>query len=162
MRHNFVQLIVTFSIRWLLSINIDSQVWLCLLKHHHFLCKFKDIHLQSYDFHKIKVLKNNILSKDDFQLMKSVLSTVDEFNSLHLLFENSSLLCIRKETHFEMINQEWCYSWITLYELMIEVDKVEKCLNFFHHSWLWLILNDLHLILLHWNFFFFYFIFQKE
>jgi len=76
------------------------------LKHHCFFCKFKDIHFQSYDFRKIEVLKNNILSKDDFQLLKSILSTVDEFNSFHLFFENSSLLCVRKETHFEMINQE--------------------------------------------------------
>jgi len=52
------------------------------------------------------VLKNNVLSKDDFQFLKSVLSTVDELNSLHLFFENSSLLSIRKETHFEMIDQE--------------------------------------------------------
>jgi len=117
------------------------------------------IHLQSYDFCKIEVLKNNILNKDDFQLLKSISSTVDEFNSLHLFFENLSLFCIKKETRFEIINQEWCYSWIILYELMIKVDKVEKCLNFFHHSWLWSILNDLHSILLHWNFSFFYFIF---
>jgi len=52
------------------------------------------------------VLKNNILSKDNFQLLKSVSSIVDKFNSLHLFFENSSLLYIKKETHFEMINQE--------------------------------------------------------
>jgi len=76
------------------------------LRHHHFLCKFKDVHLQSYDFCKIEVLKNNILSKDDFQLLKSILSTVDEFNSLHLFFENSSFFDVRKETCFEMIDQE--------------------------------------------------------
>ncbi len=58
------------------------------------------------------MLKNNILSKDDFQLLKSVLSTVNEFNSLHLFFKNSSFLCVKKETHFKMIDQEWCYSWI--------------------------------------------------
>jgi len=52
------------------------------------------------------MLKNNILSKDDFQLLKSVLSIVNEFNLLHLFFENSSLLCIKKETHFEIISQE--------------------------------------------------------
>ncbi len=129
------------------------------MKHHHSFCKFKNVHLQSYDFCKIKVLKNNILSKDDFQLLKSISSTVNEFNSLHLFFENSFLLYVKKETYFKIINQEWCYSWIILYELMIKVDKVEKHLNFFHCSWLWLILNDLHSILLHWNFSFFYFIF---
>ena len=129
------------------------------MKHHHSFCKFKNVHLQSYDFCKIKVLKNNILSKDDFQLLKSISSTVNEFNSLHLFFENSFLLYVKKETYFKIINQEWCYSWIILYELMIKVDKVEKQLNFFHCSWLWLILNDLHSILLHWNFSFFYFIF---
>jgi len=77
-----------------------------LLRHHHLLCKFRDIHFQFYDFRKIEVLKNNVLSKDDFQFLKSISSTVDEFNSLHLFFENSSLLCIKKETRFEMINQE--------------------------------------------------------
>jgi len=76
------------------------------LKHHHFLCEFRNIHLQSYDFCRIKVLKNNILSKDDFQLLKSVLSIVNEFNSLHLFFKNSSFLCVKKETHFKMIDQE--------------------------------------------------------
>jgi len=125
------------------------------LKHYCFLCEFRDVHLQSYDFCKIKVLKNNILSKNDFQLLKSISSTVDELNSLRLFFENSSLLYIRKWAHFKMIDQEWCYSWIILYELMIKVDKVKKCLNLFHHSWLWSILNDLHSILLHWNFSFF-------
>jgi len=52
------------------------------------------------------MLKNNILSKDDFQLLKSISSTVDEFNSLRLLFENLSLFYVRKEACFEMIDQE--------------------------------------------------------
>ena len=124
------------------------------MKHHHFFCKFRDIHLQFYDFCKIEVLKNNILSKDNFQLLKDILNIINEFNLLHLISENAFLLCIRKEICFEMINQEWDYIWIILYELMIEVDKVKKHLNFFHHFQLWLILNDLHSILLHWNFFF--------
>ncbi len=129
------------------------------MRHHHFLCEFKNIHLQSYDFCRIKVLKNNILSKDDFQLLKSILSIVNKLNSLYLLFENSSFLCVKKETCFKMINQEWCYSWIILYELMIKVNKVKKHLNLFHYSQLWSILNDLHSIFFHWNFFFLYFIF---
>jgi len=76
------------------------------LRNHRSLCKFRNVHLQSYDFCKIEVLKNNVLSKDDFQLLKSVSSIVDDFNSLRLFFENLSLLCIRKKTHFEMIDQE--------------------------------------------------------
>jgi len=76
------------------------------LRYHHSLCKFKDIHLQFYDFCKVEVLKNNVLSKDDFQLLKSISSIINKLNLLRLFFENSSLFCIRKETHFEMINQE--------------------------------------------------------
>jgi len=74
------------------------------LKHHRSFCKFKDVRLQFYDFYRIEVLKNNILSKDDFQLLKNVLNIIDEFNSLCLFFKNSFLLCIKKEACFKMIN----------------------------------------------------------
>ena len=164
---HFLIMYIIVSFSWL-SLSQSDDYWVSmyilkcniyLLKHHCSFCKFKDIYLQSYDFCKIKVLKNKILSKDDFQFLKSISSTVSWLNLLRLIFENVSLLCIRKELCFKMINQEWDYFWIILYESTIKVNKVEKCLNFFHHSWLWSILNDLHSILLHWNFFFFHFIF---